>query len=407
MKKKMISIVCAAILSCAVAVGVSAKTVNAEETSYGTFIKPENLVSSSVKFSQPFGYKWDSLKYTNVNGDGDRLEVCFTNDNRFDLGVSSGYNIGRIPFSQIGQEETIGSFMVSSTFYAGYVDGSDEAKEAPLLNNEMDNLSFVNFGYGFSIDDGDYTPTTISIFFRDVKYLNTASIDIIYRDARYRLMSNDINALAEDFERTGKIKFEFAQIRLDYYGMDKYCYSFALKTDNHCVSYGNFPLTYTLTGYEELFLCENSGSLEGTETRSLGSLLNWLDSKPIHGHSSVNGSFKDYVSLICTGNYAKSEKLPELNYGDFVTDVIASKKYSDVIDVYTQMYNSDHGITDGSDDNPKQDDTKQNDSLVNGFTPVAKRVLAIAFGVTAFVGIFTVTSTIMRGRKRRKGARKK
>ena len=405
MKKKIVLSACAAILSCAITIGTGAKTANADELVWGTFIKPDNLVSESVSFSQPFGYQWDSLKYSGVSGDGNRFEVCVMNDNRLDLGVSSGYNIGNVPFAQIEDSERINSFMVSSTFSASYIDDSEESKEAPLINSNMDNLMFVNFGYAFAVNDVFDTPSTVNIFFRDVKYLNTASIDIIYRDERYRLMSDDVNGLAEDFERTGTIKFEFAQVRLDYYGMDKYLYSFAFKTDNHCVSYGNLSTTYSLSGNEKLFKCENSGSVEGDETRSVVSLFGFLDKYPIFGCSSSIGSFDDSVALICTGNYSKSEKLSELNYGDFVTNVFSLKKYDDVAETYTQMYNSEHGITDGGNDNPKQDGNHKQD--FSSIDSTAKRVLAVALVVTAAVGVFTVTSTVIRGRKRRKGVRRK
>lgn len=413
MKKKILLSACAAILSGAIAIDAGIKAVNAEETSYGTFFKPEEL-GERVTFSQPFGYAWDSLKYSGVSGDGNRFEMCLTNDNRSDLGLSSGYNVGFIPYAHIGCEETVNSFLISSTFEANYVDGSEASQDYPLPNSEMDNLGFVNFGYGFSVGDVGDSLTNMQIFFRDVKYLDAASIDIIlFNDihgngVRYRLMSDEINGLAQDFERTGTIKFEFAQVCLSYYGMDDYRFSFALKTDNHCVSYGNFPLVYTLSGNEELFKCENSSSTEGSETSTLKTLFFPLSSKPIHGNSSNFVDYGDYMYLFCTGNYSKSEKLPDLNYGDFVTNVLITKNYSDVADVYAQMYNFDHDITDGGDDNPKQDkNTTQGDSSVNGFTPAAKRILAIAFGVTAVVGVFTVASTVIRGRERRKGARRK
>lgn len=412
MKKKFLLTACAALLSCVVAVGTTAKTANAE-TSYGTYLTPTEVKECNSKISLPFGYVWDPLKYSSVISSDNGFNFCVYNDNRFDLGTSSGYNIGRVPFSQIGKEGTRNAFLFGGTYYAGYVDGSPESQEAPLLNAEMDNLCFVNFGYGFSANNSvkDYD---IDILFRDVKYLNTASIDVLMNNTRYRLMSEEINGLAEDFERTGQIYFEIAQIRGDYYGKDLYFFSIAIKTDNHCVSYGNFPnIDYTLKASDNFFIANDSSATEGTENYPVGAVFFDLDRRPIHGQSRTNSFCDNYTSIICTGNYGKSNKLPDLNYADFVSEVYLRSCPQSIIDAYTEMYNSDHGITpedpskpnDGNNDQTGNGDT--NDSANDKLSYNAKRVLAIAFGVTFLVGAFTLTSTFIRNQRRRKGAKRK
>ena len=416
MKKKFLLTACAALLSCAVAVGATAKTANAE-TSYGTYLTPTEVIQQNRKASLPFGYEWDPLKFGGVSQEGSRFDFCVYNDNRLDLGTSSGYNIGRVPFAYIGKEETLNAFVFRCSYYAGYYDGSPESQEAALLNDEMDNLCFVNFGYGLSANNSvkDYN---IDIFFRDVKYLNTASIDVIMDNTRYRLMSEEVNGLAEDFERTGVIFFNFAQIRADYYGKDIFYFSISIETDNHCVSYGNFPnIDYTLKASDNFFIANSSDATEGTEKYSVGAVFFDLDKRPIHGQSRSNSLCNDYTSIICTGNFSKSQKLPELNYEDFVSRVcLYTSPDLDILDAYTEMYNSDHGITpedpskpnDGNNDQTGDGDNQTDDNSANdGLSYNAKRVLAIAFGVTFLVGAFTLTSTFIRNRRSRKGAKRK
>ena len=331
--KKALWAIGAAALSLVVGLGVTLGA-NANKVFAATEVLSPLKPESIARMSQDFAInEKNANKFVDVACGEDG--VSFIVPNSFRFSSSSATNINNFDFAtQLASDVSV---FVSSTKFSLVTSDTDESGVTSYSprNVEIDDIEYFNCGYQGKLGGKD-----LSLFLRS--FGGNSSIDVLYNSGRYRLMSDNVNELVSEFERTGELKVEFAQVVSkadDGLWAKEFYYYFKFASGEACISYGNMPYVtvYNLTGNTEWFLCAESGSLSGDTKVTTADLLKDLgvyrfsiaDSGYFKIFSTISRSYKEDLN-----EYAENDK--------YFMKVETDKNFDEFLSAYNELYAAEH-----------------------------------------------------------------
>ena len=233
---------------------------------YGSndFEAPENWLD--CKFTGDVDFNGTSCIYTDGNGatSDEQIEIGYVNE-WLDTVINLSMRYTTV------YKESDGSFTLNNN---GMI-----LKDANGNNLQLNGADWISLNYatpGFMIYDEEHN--LYKVFLR--MYPNSTnglkySIDVATMNGRYRLISEDINALCEDFLQCGYLDIDFG-VANNYPNDYSYTYGFRFKTQNKEVSYVSNN-SGTIKNEDEWFVCANVNSTSGEATNITNtSVLGWV-----------------------------------------------------------------------------------------------------------------------------------
>ena len=149
-------------------------------------------------------------------------------------------------------------------------------------NSNIYNANIVYISNSVSFYDELNIPYEIMLY---IDYRNEVpyALDILKDGVRYRLFSEEINALAEDYISNGYLDIEFGVYQVED---SIYVFGFKLQTKNKEITYLS-DNSGTIKSETMFFKCGRYTSMSGTEY-SFDTILGWLQSKGIQINSDTN-----------------------------------------------------------------------------------------------------------------------
>lgn len=332
--KKALFTIGAAALSLVVGLGITLGA-NADKAFAGTDILSPLTPEHVVEHSQNFAIKEENAsKFIDVISDENGVSYIVPNSFRYS--TDGATNINNFDFATSYSSDN-GTFVSSTrfTFVTSDTDENGVVTYAPR-NAEVDDIEYFNCGYQVNVGDKGF-----SLFLRS--FGGNSSIDVLYNGGRYRLMSDNVNELVTEFERTGELKVELAQTPVDLDNGNKFNYYFKFTSGESNVSYGNVPYAtvYNLTGNTEWFLCAESGSLSGETKITTSDLLKDL------AVFRLNATGSGYYKIFSTVSRSYKEDFSLTAENDkYLMKVETNKNFDEFLSAYDKLYSAEHPAAD-------------------------------------------------------------
>lgn len=224
---------------------------------YGTndFVAPENWLV--YRFTGDVEYNGTSCIYTDGNGR--------TADEQIEIGhVSESLDTvinASIRYTAVYRESD-GSFTLNNN---GMILKDVNGNNLKLNGADWISLNYATPGFMIYDENRDLYKVFLRMYPNSTNGLKY-SIDVATMNGRYRLISEDINALCEDFLECGYIDIDF--------GNNGRLYGFRFKTQNKEVSYVSNN-SGTIKNEDEWFVCANVNSTSG-EATNITNVLGWV-----------------------------------------------------------------------------------------------------------------------------------
>lgn len=328
--KKALFTIGAAALSLVVGLDITLGA-NADKAFAGTDILSPLTPEHVVEYSQNFAIKEENAsKFIDVISDENGVSYIVPNSFRYS--TDGATNINNFDFATSYSSDN-GTFVSSTrfTFVTSDTDENGVVTYAPR-NAEVDDIEYFNCGYQVNVGDKGF-----SLFLRS--FGGNSSIDVLYNNGRYRLMSDNVNELVTEFERTGELKVELAQTPVDLDNGNKFNYYFKFTSGESNVSYGNMPYAtvYNLTGNTEWFLCAESGSLSGETKITTSDLLK--DLAVFRLNATGSGYYKIFSTV--SRSYKEDFNLTAEN-DKYLMKVETNKNFDEFLSAYDELYSAEH-----------------------------------------------------------------
>ncbi len=295
---------------------------NLAYSSTSHFYTCTNEYCANKFYEEEHDLEWVIDKEETFEENGIKHEICKTCNYKRNVGtvIDDIYNS-----NHISVKDNLVRYQTVNSYVDGSGDMSPEFIVGTLKSNEHSNVSFTS-RYELVTDNGDGTYTYSNVLNTRIYYTtpgfafydangnvfkimlriypqneNRYSLDIASDLGRYRLISNDVNALCEDFLSCGYVDIDFGVYEVNNLGN---VYGIRFKTANKELSYLS-DNSGTIKNDTEFFKCSLLESTDGEKT-TIKNVLGWLetdgvyekDSSGILLRSTQMSGKKDYGSLV-------------------------------------------------------------------------------------------------------------